>query len=60
MSNETCKACGKSDFAYGSDHTFVRPLNKKFTSVGSNKIFKFCKHCGEVASIRIENPEKFQ
>jgi hypothetical protein len=37
----------------------VKPLDKKF-STGSNKIITFCLNCGEVISIRVENPEKFR
>jgi hypothetical protein len=36
----------------------VMPIGKTF-SFGSPLIFTFCKRCGEVASIKVEKPEKF-
>ncbi|ARK32381.1 hypothetical protein BkAM31D_22365 [Halalkalibacter krulwichiae] len=60
MLKETiCQNCGGSEFAEGTDFSSVRPLDKKF-SMGSIKIYSFCLDCGEVRSIRIENPSKFK
>lgn len=39
---------------------FMSIKAKKSSFSGSNKIYTFCLNCGEVVSIRIDNPEKFQ
>ncbi|RSD28711.1 hypothetical protein [Mesobacillus subterraneus] len=59
MTETNCTKCGGTEFAEGTDYTAIRPLDKKFTT-GSIKIYTFCLKCGEVASIRIENPGKFR
>lgn len=59
MNEMKCVKCEGTDFAEGTDFMAIRPLDKKF-SIGSNKIYTFCLNCGEVSSIRIENPEKFR
>ncbi|WP_440837394.1 hypothetical protein [Paenibacillus sp. 22594] len=59
--NRICPTCGGSHFTKGvmkSSDANVRPIGKPF-SLGSPVIFTFCKQCGEVASIKIEKPEKF-
>jgi hypothetical protein len=58
--NLTCKACGHNSFAKGKmeGHASVRPL-KSYFSFGSRLILTICKKCGEVASIKVENFEKF-
>lgn len=59
LSNEiNCPKCNGDKFAEGSDFVNMRPLHKKM-SIGSSKIYTFCLDCGEVISIRVENPEKF-
>lgn len=62
MNNEKqCPKCNGTDFEEASDFMAVRPLDKKFSwTSSSNKIYTFCLNCGEVVSIRIENPEKFR
>jgi predicted nucleic-acid-binding Zn-ribbon protein len=59
MKEIQCNKCGGSEFAEGTDFVAIRPLDKKL-SMGSNKIYTFCLNCGEVYSIRIENPAKFR
>ncbi|MEH7444539.1 hypothetical protein V7201_19680 [Bacillus sp. JJ1122] len=59
MKEVKCVKCDGTDFAEGTDYTAIRPLDKKI-STGSNKIYTFCLNCGEVSSIRIENPAKFR
>ncbi|WP_368298285.1 hypothetical protein [Cytobacillus firmus] len=54
-----CPRCKGTEFAEGTDYVAVRPLNKKL-STGSLKIFRFCLSCGEIVSIRVENPGKFR
>ncbi|OLO25264.1 hypothetical protein BTR23_25085 [Alkalihalophilus pseudofirmus] len=54
-----CQKCDGTEFAEGTDFMPIKPLDKKF-SIGSNKIYTFCLKCGEVTSIRIENPSKFK
>lgn len=58
MNENKCSTCGGEEFAEGTDFIAIKPLDKKL-STGSNKIYTFCLNCGEVASIRIEHPEKF-
>jgi predicted nucleic-acid-binding Zn-ribbon protein len=59
--NENCPKCNGTEFAEGTDFIPIKPLDKKLTiSTYSNKIFTFCLNCGEVVSIRIENPNKFR
>ncbi|WP_377887550.1 hypothetical protein [Alkalihalobacillus sp. R86527] len=59
MSEKICSKCKGEDFGEGTDFMAIRPLNKKFSS-GSIKIYTFCLNCGEVSSIRIENPSKLR
>lgn len=57
----TCKACGNTAFAKGrvsNGYANVMPIDKAL-SFGSPLIYTFCKRCGEVASIKIEKPDKF-
>ncbi|WP_141504590.1 hypothetical protein [Paenibacillus luteus] len=59
--NLSCKVCGSNTFAKGeiiNGYARVMPIGKMFAS-GSPVIYTFCKECGEVASIKIEKPEKF-
>ncbi|MFO7317918.1 MAG: hypothetical protein C0P75_012735 [Bacilli bacterium] len=58
METKKCSKCGGTEFAEGSDFIAVRP--SKMSMRGSNKIYTFCLHCGEVASIRIENTTIFK
>lgn len=60
-----CKSCGNDTFTSGqlghgklSTDSNVRPIGSLFTS-GSPLILSFCKKCGEVASIKVSKPEKF-
>jgi hypothetical protein len=54
-----CKACEGSSFIQATDYINLRPLDKKM-SIGSEKIYTVCEDCGEVASIKISNPEKLK
>ncbi|SEQ66181.1 hypothetical protein SAMN05216362_12125 [Piscibacillus halophilus] len=57
---DTCKVCGNDEFykgRLGSGTTSLRPLNKIMGS--SFMILTFCSKCGEVSSIKVENPGKF-
>ncbi len=54
-----CPRCKGTEFTEGTDFMPVKPLNKKLSS-GSLKIYYFCLSCGEVVSIRVENPGKFR
>lgn len=59
--NLICKACGSNNFTKGeisSGYANVMPIGK-FLSTGSPVLYTFCKNCGEVASIKIQKPEKF-
>ncbi|KGR78023.1 hypothetical protein [Ureibacillus manganicus] len=59
MSNDKkCPNCNGSEFKEATDFIPIRLKKSSFT--GSNKIYTFCLNCGEVVSIRIENPEKFR
>lgn len=59
MAEQKCTKCDGNEFAEGTDFNAIRPLDKKM-SMGSNKIYTFCLRCGEVLSIRVENPGKFR
>lgn len=58
--NQICNSCGGKKFTKGrlDGYAKVRPLNKIF-SLGSGMILTFCKKCGEVSSMRVENLNKF-
>ncbi|ASA19935.1 hypothetical protein [Paenibacillus donghaensis] len=59
--NLVCKACGSTTFVQGdmsNGYANLMPLDKKF-SFGSPLLFTFCKKCGEVASIKVKNTDKF-
>ncbi|GAA0366413.1 hypothetical protein [Bacillus horti] len=61
MSDQVCKACGSNSFTtgvVGGAYSSIMPVNKVF-STGSKMLLTFCKKCGEVASIKVKNPEKF-
>ncbi len=60
MNEQKCFKCGGVEFAEGTDFMPIKPLNKKLSFSGSNKIFTFCLNCGEVISTRIENPSLFK
>lgn len=55
-----CNSCGGTKFTKGrlDGYAKVRPINKAF-SLGSGLILTFCKKCGEVSSMKVENPNKF-
>lgn len=58
---DSCKACGNDTFSQGilgNGFTSVTPVHKALGS--SRLILTLCKKCGEVASMRVEIPEKFQ
>lgn len=59
MLDNKCPKCKGMEFAEGTDFMPIKPLDKKFT-IGSLKIYTFCLNCGEIVSIRIENPSKFR
>ncbi|WP_313798591.1 transcription initiation factor TFIIIB [Cytobacillus sp.] len=57
---QICNSCGSKKFTKGrlDGYAKVRPLNKTF-SLGSGIILTFCKNCGEVFSMKVENLNKF-
>lgn len=58
---KNCKACGNNTFSegiLGNGFTSITPANKVLGS--SRLILTICKKCGEVASMKVENPKKFQ
>ncbi|SKB00278.1 hypothetical protein SAMN04244570_2453 [Sporosarcina newyorkensis] len=52
-----CPSCNGNEFREGTD--FMPIKSKKSSFSGSNKIYTFCLNCGEVVSIRIEDPKRF-
>ena len=54
-----CKACESQSFIQATDYINLRPLDKKM-AIGSEKIYTVCADCGEVASIKISNPDKLK
>jgi hypothetical protein len=56
-SEMNCKSCGGSSFVKAMDFINLRPVDKKMT-LGTEKIYTVCLDCGEVASIKVKNPEK--
>lgn len=57
ITGKKCAACGGSSFVQATDFINLRPLDKKM-AIGSEKIYTICSDCGEVASIKVKNPEK--
>lgn len=56
-----CKSCGSNNFTKGKITNYdavLMPVDKIFSN-GSPLIYTFCKECGEVASIKVQKPEKF-
>jgi hypothetical protein len=51
-----CKSCGGNSFVQAMDFIDLRPVDKKM-AFGSERIFTVCLDCGEVVSIKVENPE---
>jgi uncharacterized Zn finger protein (UPF0148 family) len=61
MPNETCSSCGNNTFNKGkisNSHARVYPIDKMM-STGSPMIVTFCSKCGEVSSIKVKQPQKF-
>lgn len=54
-----CSRCQSTNLLQGSDYVNLRPLDTTM-SFGCKKIYTFCGDCGEVLSIKIENPEKLK
>ncbi|GGE83592.1 hypothetical protein [Priestia taiwanensis] len=58
----SCKKCGHTRFSEGvlgkSGYDKVRNPSKMFG--GSNLLLLFCESCGEVASLRVERPDKIK
>ncbi|MCM3767560.1 hypothetical protein [Neobacillus niacini] len=57
----TCKSCGSNSFTTGqvkNSHAKVYPVDK-IISMGSSLIYTFCKDCGDVSSIKVEDTSKF-
>ncbi|MBB5324655.1 putative Zn finger protein [Anoxybacillus tepidamans] len=55
-----CRNCGSSSVSegmVGSGHANVKNINKNL-SIGSKLFVTFCINCGEVQSMRVENPKK--
>lgn len=61
MTKDSCKACGNDTFSegrLGNGFTSVTPVNKAFG--GSRLLLTLCKKCGEMASMKVENPKNLQ
>lgn len=57
MTADKCKKCGGLEFKEAVQYEQVKANDKgKFSLHGSNIIFTYCTNCGEVKSIRLENP----
>lgn len=54
-----CRNCEGTSFVQATDYINLRPLDKKI-AIGSEKIYNVCLNCGEVLSIKINNPEKLK
>lgn len=54
-----CKNCKGDSFIQATDFINLRPLGKKMT-IGTEKVYTVCLDCGEVASIKVKNPEKLK
>jgi uncharacterized Zn finger protein len=52
-----CKSCGGNSFVQAMDYINLRPMDKKM-AIGSERVYTVCLNCGEVASIKVKNPEK--
>lgn len=58
--SENCKKCGNDTFNEGKLSGYAKLLSMEtFFNTGSNMIVTFCSRCGEVNSMRVENPQKF-
>lgn len=58
---KVCSVCGGENFTegtLGNSYSNVTPADRLF-SRGSSLILTFCKDCGEVSSMKVENPSKF-
>ncbi|WP_078410948.1 transcription initiation factor TFIIIB [Priestia abyssalis] len=60
MANENCNKCGNRTLNEGklSGYASVQPINKIFSTGSPIRVY-FCSKCGEVMSMQVENPEKF-
>lgn len=54
-----CKNCEGNSFIQATDYINLRPLDRKM-AIGSEKVYTVCLDCGEVASIKIKNPENLK
>ncbi|MNB95089.1 hypothetical protein D3C75_422540 [compost metagenome] len=57
VAEKKCTACGGNSLVQATDFINLRPLDKKL-AIGSEKVYTICSDCGEVASIKVKNPEK--
>lgn len=57
MTERICTNCKGNTFVEAKDFINLRPVNHKM-KMGSEKVYIVCKNCGEVAGIRVTNPEK--
>ncbi|TGB03472.1 hypothetical protein [Halobacillus salinus] len=58
MEEKSCKNCGGKEFTEATDYMPVKPSKGSFR--GAQKIYTFCLKCGEVDTIRLDNPEIFR
>lgn len=54
-----CQSCGGNAFVEAMDYINLRPVGKKM-AMGTEKVYTICLNCGEVDSIKVENPEKLK
>ncbi|MCZ0704603.1 hypothetical protein J2T56_003175 [Natronobacillus azotifigens] len=61
VEEKNCSSCGNHTFVEGKldGYANVRPIDRIFAG-GSGMIVRFCNHCGEVDSIKVEKPHKFK
>jgi hypothetical protein len=59
MQELICQSCSGKSFVQATDFINLRPLDTKM-SMGCEKIYTVCLDCGEVVSIKIQNPEKLK
>ena len=60
MEQLKCTKCGSSEIGQGKldGYATMKPKNALF--LGSNIIANICTECGEILSMRVEEPKKFK
>ncbi|WP_174612878.1 hypothetical protein [Virgibacillus ihumii] len=57
--DKTCHNCGGDAFTEAMDHINLRPMDKKM-AIGTEKVYTICLDCGEVVSIKVNDPTKLR